>query len=78
MRKKLTGKYPKNDFFNRVLGDGTGLDRFVLKNGVERDSRRVLAIFLDHIRARFHVFLNFPTRFFNHFRPVFLPDSHSL
>ena len=63
----MTGKYTKNDFYSRVLGVGTGLDRFVLKNGVERDSRRVLAIFLDHIREEFVILLEFSRIFFGPF-----------
>ena len=67
IRKKSTPQNPQNELFNRVLGDATGLDRFVLKNGVERDSRRVLAIFLDHIREEFVILLEFSRIFFGPF-----------
>ena len=57
--KKLTGKLSKNEFFNRVLAPGTYLDRFLLKNRADSTIQISISIFLDPIRARFAVFLDF-------------------
>ena len=61
MWEQLTGKYLQNDFFNRVLDPETGLDRFLLQNAAQITSQNSISIFLDHIRARFDVFLDFST-----------------
>ena len=59
IRKKSTPRKPQNELFNRVLANLTVKSAREFKNGVERDSRRVLAIFLDHIREEFVILLEF-------------------
>ena len=49
----------KNEFFNGVLAPGTYLDRFLLKNRADSTIQISISIFLDPIRARFAVFLDF-------------------
>ena len=59
IQKKSTGKMHRNEFFNRVLAPGTYPAGFLLKNGAQNTNQISISIFLDQIRARFDVFLNF-------------------
>ena len=67
IRKKSTGKLLQNYFFNRVLAPGTYPAGFLLKNGAQNTNQISISIFLDQIRARFDVFLNFSRKKISHF-----------
>ena len=78
--RKLTGKLVKNEFFNRVLAPGTYLDRFLFKNRAESTIQISISIFLDPIRPRFAVFLDFhafPRPKFPPVYPFSIQNTHS-
>ena len=79
--KKSTGKLHWNDFFNRVLAPRTYLAGFLLKNCADPTNQISISIFLDQIRARFDVFLDFPRKkidpFSSRYRQLLLkPYNH--
>ena len=55
----MTGKTLQNEFFNRVLAQNLILELLILKNPRDLAIQISISIFLDHIRARFDVFLDF-------------------
>ena len=76
----MTGKLVKNLFFNRVLAPGTYLDRFLFKNRAESTIQISISIFLDPIRPRFAVFLDFhafPRPKFPPVYPFSIQNTHS-
>ena len=75
MGSELTGKFLKNRLFNRVLAPGTYLDRFLLQNRVDSTIQTSISIFLDPIRPRFAVFLDFSRKKND---PNFLRSGQSL
>ena len=74
----LTGKIFQNNFFNRVLTPGTYLDRFLFQNAANSTNQISISIFLDQIRARFHLNDDFPTLENCHFfsNQVFLKKNN--
>ena len=57
-------------FFYQVLAPETYLAGFLLKNCADPTNQISISIFLDQIRARFYVFLDFSCK---KKRPFFLP-----
>ena len=76
----MTGKLLKNEFFNRVLAPGTYLDRFLFKNGADSTIQISISIFLDPIRSKSAVFLDFhpfPRPKFPPVCPFSIQNTHS-
>ena len=65
--EKMTGKTLQNDFSNRVLAQNLILELLILKNPRDLAIQISISIFLDHIRARIVIFLEFLSFFFGHF-----------
>ena len=65
----MIGKTLQNEFFNRVLAPGTYLDRFLLQNCAISTNQTSISTFLDSIRPRFTVFLDFSIKFSTIFAP---------
>ena len=59
MGSELTDKFLQNEFFNRVWPETTIIAEFAIKNCAGIIDQISISIFLDPIRARFVVFLNF-------------------
>ena len=58
----MTGRTLQNEFFNRVLAQNLIRSALILKNPRDLAIQISISIFLDHIRARFDVFLDFSTK----------------
>ena len=67
MGSELTGKILQNDFFNRVWPETTIIAEFAIKNCVDSTPQTSKMIFLDPIRARKPVFIDFSLKKFDQF-----------
>ena len=63
---KKNGKTLQNDFLSRVLAQNVILELLIMKNPRDCTIQTSISIFLDHIRARIVIFLEFLTFFFGH------------
>ena len=63
----MTGRTLQNNFFNRVLAQNLIRSALILKNPRDLAIQISISIFLDHIRARIVIFLEFLSFFFGRF-----------
>ena len=75
MGSELTGKFLQNEFFNRVWPETTIIAEFAIKNCPGIIDQTSKMIFLDPIRARKPVFLDFSRKKID---PNFLWSGQSL
>ena len=71
----MTVKFLQNDFFNRVWPETTIIAEFAIKNCVDSNNQTSKMIFLDPIRARKPVFIDFSRKKID---PNFLRSGQSL
>ena len=64
---KKSGKTIQNEFLSRVLAQNVILELLIMKNPRDSTIQTSISIFLDHIRARIVIFLEFLSFFFGRF-----------